>query len=61
MFKPIAFRDSWSVYPMLLRPKSRGYITLRSASPFDKPYITHNYLTHPQDIKVMVEGKVRVG
>ncbi|XP_045108129.1 glucose dehydrogenase [FAD, quinone]-like [Portunus trituberculatus] len=60
MFKPIAFRDSWSVYPMLLRPKSRGYITLRSASPFDKPYITHNYLTHPQDIKVMVEG-IKIG
>lgn len=56
VFKPISFRDSWSVYPMLLRPKSRGYITLRSASPFDKPYITHNYLTEPQDVKVMVEG-----
>ncbi|XP_037785337.1 glucose dehydrogenase [FAD, quinone]-like [Penaeus monodon] len=56
MFKPISFRDSWSVYPMLLRPKSRGYITLRSASPFDKPYITHNYLTDPQDVKVMIEG-----
>ncbi|KAK4312726.1 hypothetical protein Pmani_015877 [Petrolisthes manimaculis] len=56
MFKPISFRDSWSVYPMLLRPNSRGYITLRSASPFDKPYITHNYLTDPQDVRVMIEG-----
>ncbi|XP_050730069.1 glucose dehydrogenase [FAD, quinone]-like [Eriocheir sinensis] len=60
MFKPISFRDSWSVYPMLLRPESRGYITLRSASPFDKPYITHNYLTHPQDVRVMVEG-IKIG
>ncbi|XP_066960538.1 glucose dehydrogenase [FAD, quinone]-like isoform X2 [Macrobrachium rosenbergii] len=60
MFKPISFRDSWSVYPMLLRPKSRGYITLRSASPFDKPYITHNYLTHPLDVKTMVEG-IKIG
>ncbi|XP_042890206.1 glucose dehydrogenase [FAD, quinone]-like [Penaeus japonicus] len=56
MFKPISFRDSWSVYPMLLRPKSRGYITLRSDSPFDKPLITHNYLTDPKDVKVMIEG-----
>nr|XP_053638162.1 glucose dehydrogenase [FAD, quinone]-like [Cherax quadricarinatus] len=56
MFKPISFRDSWSIYPMLLRPNSRGYITLRSASPFDKPYIIHNYLTDPRDIKIIVEG-----
>ncbi|CAL4141371.1 unnamed protein product, partial [Meganyctiphanes norvegica] len=56
MFKPISFRDSWSVYPMLLRPKSRGYIHLRSNSPFDKPFITHNYLTDPHDVKVMIEG-----
>merc|ERR1719187_2115094 len=45
---------------MLLRPKSRGYITLRSASPFDKPYIIHNYLTDPLDVKTMVEG-IKIG
>nr|XP_045607049.1 glucose dehydrogenase [FAD, quinone]-like [Procambarus clarkii] len=60
MFKPISFRDSWSIYPMLLRPNSRGFITLRSASPFDKPLITHNYLTDPQDVRVMVEG-IKIG
>ncbi|XP_076054179.1 glucose dehydrogenase [FAD, quinone]-like [Oratosquilla oratoria] len=56
MLKPISFRDSWSVFPMLLRPKSKGYIKLRSASPFDHPLIIHNYLTDPLDVKVMVEG-----
>ncbi|MCL4139867.1 UNVERIFIED_CONTAM: hypothetical protein GTU68_050189 [Idotea baltica] len=41
---------------MILRPKSRGYITLRSSNPFHKPVITHNYLTDPRDIATMVEG-----
>ena len=42
---------------MLLRPRSSGYVTLRSSSPFHHPFITHNYLTDPHDVKVMVEGK----
>ncbi|XP_018018056.1 glucose dehydrogenase [FAD, quinone] [Hyalella azteca] len=54
--KPLANRDSITILPMLLRPKSRGYITLRSASPQDHPLIFHNYFTHPDDMKVMVEG-----
>ena len=26
MYRPLAYRDTWSVIPMLLRPKSRGRI-----------------------------------
>ncbi|KAK2703762.1 glucose dehydrogenase [FAD, quinone]-like [Artemia franciscana] len=59
-FAPISFRDTWSVVPMLLRPRSNGYIRLRSDSPYDKPIIIPNYLVDDQDVKVLVEG-VKIG
>ena len=39
-----------------LRPKSRGYIKLKSINPNDSPKIILNYLNDPQDIKELVEG-----
>lgn len=41
---------------ILLRPKSRGQITLRSADPFDRPRIEPRYFTEPDDLALMVEG-----
>ena len=38
------------------RPDSRGQITLRSARVEDKPRIQANYLTHPNDVRVMLEA-----
>jgi choline dehydrogenase len=38
------------------RPDSRGQITLRSARVEDKPRIEANYLTHPNDVRVMLEA-----
>ena len=51
-------RDTWSVIPMLLRPKSRGRISLRSANPYDKPVFEAGYFSdeHDEDIKTLVEG-----
>jgi len=60
MFRPLAYKDTWSVIPMLLRPKSKGYLRLRSANPYDKPIFRAGYFTHPQDIKTLVEG-VKIG
>ena len=51
-----AFSEGYSLYPILLRPKSRGQISLRSSDPQDYPKIQPNYLTHPDDVKVLVEG-----
>ena len=56
MYRPLAYRDTWSVIPMLLRPKSRGRVLLRSNNPYDKPIFHAGYFTHPEDIKVLVEG-----
>ena len=52
MYRPLAYRDTWSVIPMLLRPKSRGRVLLRSNNPYDKPIFHAGYFTHPEDIKV---------
>ena len=53
-----AFSEGFSLYPILLRPKSRGKISLRSSDPQDYPKIQPNYLTHPDDVKVLIEGKI---
>ncbi|XP_067122966.1 glucose dehydrogenase [FAD, quinone]-like [Centruroides vittatus] len=55
-FKPYAYKETFSIIPILLHPKSRGYIKLRSANPHDHPIIQPNYLSHPEDILVLVEG-----
>ncbi|MDE1011181.1 MAG: choline dehydrogenase [Paraburkholderia fungorum] len=39
-----------------LRPKSRGFICLKSANPLDDPLIHANYLQHPEDLREMIEG-----
>ena len=56
MFQPLAYRDTWSIIPMILRPKSRGSVRLKSANPYDKPITNAGYFTHPDDMKVLVEG-----
>lgn len=56
VFTPINNKDSWSVIPMLLRPKSRGFIKLRSRNPFDYPLIYPNYFKDDFDMKTLVEG-----
>lgn len=56
VYQPYVPYHSFSLDPVLLRPKSRGFVKLRSANPFDAPIIDPKYLTHPQDIITMVEG-----
>ena len=50
------FRDGGLLLPTLLRPKSRGFIQLKTDNPLDQPYIQPNYLQHPEDIKTFVAG-----
>ncbi|MBB2147044.1 choline dehydrogenase [Pedobacter sp. LMG 31464] len=48
--------DGFTILPTLLRPKSRGYLTLRSNNPLDFPVIQPNFLSDEHDKKVMVEA-----
>ncbi|MDC1444188.1 GMC family oxidoreductase N-terminal domain-containing protein [Gammaproteobacteria bacterium] len=45
-----------SCHTCLLRPKSRGEVTLQSADPTDDPKIDPKFLSHPEDMRDMVAG-----
>ena len=45
-----------SCHSCLLRPKSRGEVTLNSADPAEDPCIDPKFLSHPDDVKDMVAG-----
>jgi len=62
---PVMFTDQGQVTPTdhavasgpcLLKPRSRGSVTLRSADPTSKPKILHNYYGDPEDLDAMVRG-----
>lgn len=48
--------STFMVIPMVMRPKSRGRIKLRSSRPFDSPAIFPNYFSDPYDIDIAVRG-----
>ncbi|KAF7495030.1 Glucose dehydrogenase -like protein [Sarcoptes scabiei] len=56
VYEPFLYEDSFAYYPVLLRPRSVGYIKLRSANPYDQPIIQPNYFKDPLDAKIMVES-----
>lgn len=55
-FLKVYGRHSWAVAPMLLRPKSRGRILLRSRNPKAPPRIYPNYLSDPEDVRLLIRG-----
>jgi choline dehydrogenase-like flavoprotein len=53
------FDDDYGVTitTVLVKPKSRGSVELRSSNPEDMPLVSPNLLHHPDDLEVMVEGQ----
>ena len=45
-----------SCHTCLLRPKSRGEVTLQSSDPSDDPKIDPKFLSHPDDMRDMIAG-----
>ncbi|KAG8194260.1 hypothetical protein JTE90_024588 [Oedothorax gibbosus] len=56
VYVPYIGKDSYTMYPVLLRPKSRGKILLQSSNPYVKPIIDPRYFSSAKDMKVLVEG-----
>lgn len=56
VYKPLEKSETWTILPLLLRPKSTGYVRLRSKNPFIYPSVDPNYFTYPEDVAVLVEG-----
>lgn len=52
-------KNGVTVLPTLLHSKSRGTIRLQSSDPNDPPLIDPQFLSHPDDVKILVEGQSR--
>lgn len=49
-------QNVFMIVPVLLHPKSRGFIKLRSNNPDDYPIIDPKFLSNPDDLETLVEG-----
>ncbi|XP_046384930.1 glucose dehydrogenase [FAD, quinone]-like [Ischnura elegans] len=58
-FRPLNNRDSWTILPVVMRPRSRGSIKLRNANPFTWPVMRGNYFDDPLDMEAMVAALQR--
>ena len=56
MFSKYSGRESATLAPTLLHPRSRGYVKLRSTDPSDPPLIQPNYLSAREDVDILIEG-----
>jgi choline dehydrogenase-like flavoprotein len=46
----------YTLHTTLMRPKSRGSVTLQSADPYQAPLIDPGFFTHPDDMAVAIKG-----
>ncbi len=53
------FDDTYGVTitTVLVKPKSRGYVALRSGDPDDMPLVSPHLLRDPDDLQIMIEGQ----
>lgn len=49
-------REGLTIFPILLHPRSKGTVRLRSTNPADPPVINPNYLAEESDVKQLVEA-----
>jgi choline dehydrogenase len=55
-FLGVPFDDAYTFGPAVVKPTSRGMVTLRSPLPHARPRIVHNYLTTDEDRASMIAG-----
>jgi len=53
---PLPLDEGFCFWPTLVKPQSRGKMSLRSADPADAPIIRANYLASRTDLQTLVEG-----
>ncbi|CAG2170999.1 unnamed protein product, partial [Oppiella nova] len=55
-FKPYVGFNTFTIYAVVMRPKSRGWVRLASRDPYSQPLIDPKYFDDDQDLNVLVEG-----
>lgn len=56
VYADIMDKSAFSLVPIIMQPKSRGRLRLKSRNPFQWPKMEPRYLSHPDDLKTLVEG-----
>lgn len=56
VYADIMGKNAFSLVPIIMQPKSRGRLRLKSTNPFQWPRMEPNYLSHPDDLRTLVEG-----
>lgn len=56
VYQPTEGVDGIMIFPMIMRPKSKGRIMLRDANIFHQPLIYPNYFADERDLDVLVKG-----
>jgi len=52
----LMMNEGYSCHVCVLRPKSTGTVTLKSANPTISPEIDFNFFSHPADKKILIDG-----
>ena len=55
---PASYYSRITVLPSYVRPKSRGFFTIKSTDPFDPPLVYPKLLENPADRKPLIEGNL---
>ena len=59
-YKPHVGKSSFAMFPILIRPKSRGVIRLKSSDPHENPLVNPKYLTNDDDIERLVNVSKKI-
>jgi choline dehydrogenase len=49
-------KDGFTILPTLLKPRSRGFVGLRSNDPLDPPIIQPNFFVEKEDLELLITG-----
>ncbi|XP_054261596.1 glucose dehydrogenase [FAD, quinone]-like [Macrosteles quadrilineatus] len=60
VYRSIDYAETMTVFPILLRPKSRGRVILQDKNPWHWPLFYLDYFNNTSDLDVMVDGIKKV-
>ncbi|KAI4503240.1 hypothetical protein M0802_001462 [Mischocyttarus mexicanus] len=56
VYKSLRNTEVYTILPLLLKPKSTGWIRLKSKNPLTHPDINPNYFAHKEDMDILIDG-----
>lgn len=56
VYKKTEEKNAYMIFPMIMRPKSKGWIELKDRNPFRYPAIYPNYFSDESDLDIIVAG-----